>query len=415
MAKDGSKLSCKNCPTGYGRSADLAPVAAASAPLNCTMLECDGTNQNCGCSEISGKALKSPVSVATDYSGNFICKACGVGTENRNEDTAPVTATQKCTVIQCTGQESACGCPANKKVTFSSNKGTCSDCAVGYVSEKDSVPVSATRQCTLAACDGTTASCGCLSPNNEITENGGKLTCTPCAGGYERAADSIPATAAKKCTLTICDGTNSLCGCKQGEAVENALGRKFPPNLVCAACAAGFDRPADSKPVNTKAACTIIKCAGSQTKCGCPKDNEVTGSAGKLDCNACSAGFYRKADTAVAVSAPSPCKAKSCEATTVPGSMMYSFAKFGGVTGDTVDVQCSPGMKGGGKVGTPPPYSQRVSYSYTCPEHACVRACVRAFTVDMRSKREILRHCLHPQHLQSSSCLDRLRHELHEM
>ena len=113
---------------------------------------------------------------------------------------------------------------------------------------------------------------------------------------------------------------------------------------MCAACRSGFERDADISPVSTKTACKIITCANSKT-CGCPANKKVTGFVGNLSCDACGAGYSRKADVTVAVSAPSACTPNRCTPTTVPGSVMYSAAKLEGSTGDKIQVQCKDGMK----------------------------------------------------------------------
>ena len=349
VTKAGGKLSCNDCKNGYGRAADMTPVTASSAPLSCSMLECDGTNKLCGCT-------KDNMAVVTESSGNFICKPCTAGFE-RSRDSKPVTTTQACVVIQCTGGQTLCGCQAGQEVIFSSDKkGSCSSCAAGYQSNADAKPVGTNRECTLAGCNGQTTSCGCLSVNQKITKRNGKLSCSACVAGYERSVDTAPATNAKDCSLKICDGKNTLCGCNKDHGVEDAVGRKSVPDLICVACAPGLARAADTTPVGTKSACTIIKCAGAQSTCGCPEDHAVTGSAGQLNCAKCSAGFSRKADTTV-VSAVSPCMPNHCEPMTVDESVMYSVAKLEGKTGDVVDVRCNPGMKGGGKVSNTTPFT----------------------------------------------------------
>eukprot|EP01047_Picozoa_sp_COSAG01_P087786 COSAG01_NODE_20357_length_958_cov_1.083818_1_plen_272_part_01 len=234
VATDGKTLKCTACVSGFVRSADVAPVSTAQ---HCVVRQCNGSGRNCGCG--SNEAV-------IDDGRTLTCSNCATY-YGRAADVVPVSTAQNCTVKRCNGKGQHCGCGSNEAVK--GHNGTMLSCAVcdpGYERTADTAPVSIAQGCTIQQCDGTNSICGC--PANHavrfLTGYISGLVCKPCSVGYQRSVDTVPITSEQECTVKLCTGTDSSpCGCDVNQAlvVENKL-------LRCLACDPGYFSVADGLP-----------------------------------------------------------------------------------------------------------------------------------------------------------------------
>ena len=199
VATDGKTLKCTACVSGFVRSADVAPVSTAQ---HCVVRQCNGSGRNCGCG--SNEAV-------IDDGRTLTCSNCATY-YGRAADVVPVSTAQNCTVKRCNGKGLHCGCGSNEAVQ--KHNGTMLSCAVcdpGYERAADTAPVSIAQDCTIQQCDGTNSICGC--PANHavrfLTGYISGLVCKPCSVGYQRSVDTVPVTSEQECTVKLCTGPSA--------------------------------------------------------------------------------------------------------------------------------------------------------------------------------------------------------------
>jgi hypothetical protein len=403
-------LTCVPCSSGYSKSADTVPFSAASSASACTPNVCRAlpTNQSgydvqhatCSILTTGAIACHRQPTCSAGFSGNPLdnkhscpttggllrfggctwnsicngtgskcvcpagnsvvasgpklrCQPCQTGMW-RAADVSPRSSPQICTMQMCgpIGKYSTCGCGVDEAVQAVGKNLTCVKCPAGFERAADKTPVSQPQACTMIRCrgnstHGNSAQCGC-GVDEAVQAVGKHLQCIKCATGFERAADKTPVSQPQACTMIRCQGNSTHCGCGANEAVQ-AVGKY----LKCVKCAAGFERAADKVPLasvqslGNRTVCTLIKCDGTNLRCGCTgADYEVTytskGAVRGLSCTPCAKGFFRNIDATPVISTQQ-CAVKPCTGQDAgPCGCAANFAVSGN-TSHLACTACSPG------------------------------------------------------------------------
>ena len=309
-------LACSACPSGYHFDGGDRVPSLSVRP--CVANQCTVPAQQQG-------FVLTGVTCSGTRTGSIACTAPSCSSEYTG---TPSDADHTCDmhnadlvfggcrfVTVCDGSNSACVCDADNEVVADATTGflSCTACPVGYTRRADSSPVVSAVSCTMMVCDGMSSDCGCPAEHEVVTDDSGLLSCQPCGVGYSRLADAAPVSSTRQCLLTACDGTSSTCGCgtSNDAAFASAMGL-----LSCVTCQAGKQRAADTTPVSSADECTTVRCDGSNSQCGCDLDEEVVADAatGFLSCTTCAPGNTRPAD-ADPVNVASQCLLRVCDGT----------------------------------------------------------------------------------------------------